>query len=177
MFPTILIAIIIVPIAYFIITSHDRKRLREWNAKYPVYAPDSHLNIFQIDISDIKYQCNKDDIGVVIFAVKPNDCVNETENIWSECNRSTFSVIRDDGKLLGTIPYKSQKKYIDWSKNRVCTGFGMIQYDDATNRLWCHLYIFSPDISNTYISREIQLYLSWISTTYNTELIPYRYKD
>ena len=168
MLPYILIAIIVVPFIYFFIIRKEQKRRQAIATAFPVYHPASAVNVWETKLAGIRYQCTKDDIGVVVFAVKP-----EKDNPYDQ---QAMAVIRDDGKMLGYIEKSELKTYNEWSRGEVCMGIGQINYYEERNKLWGNLIIFGPDVDETETEGEIRRYLDWATEHYGADYIPERYK-
>lgn len=168
MLPFLIMALICAPLLYYVAVYRDKKRQEKWELRFPPYHPRSMNGVWATKIANIRYQCNKDDIGVVIFAVKPDEQNNY--------NRSSMAIIRDDGKPLGYIPKREASRFNRWSARQACSGVGMVQYDEQTNRLWADIFIFAPDTTDNQLEQQFSQYLQWVTTTYGPEYIPDRYR-
>lgn len=143
-------------------------RKNDVSSRYPVYRPNSSVNVWETKLSGITYKCTRDDVGVVVFAVKPHED--------DELAKESMVVIRDDGKVLGEIAEKELKTYNEWSHGEVCTGIGLINYDEVSNSLWCDMMILGPDVNDVETEGEFKKFLSWVDENYSSEYIPERYR-
>ncbi len=176
MIPVLLMLLICSPLIYYIALRIDKKQREEWNKKYPAYTPTPSLHMFQIKLADIKYHCNKDDIGVAICIVRNSGKQQEDlDNAPLSSSTSSYMVIRDDGKQIGVVPKRMADKFAAFSNNDTCTAFGMVQYDKKSNKLWCDLNVFQPVTDNEAITAEIQTYINWVQRVYGIEFVPERY--
>ncbi|MBQ9177238.1 MAG: hypothetical protein IJ139_10295 [Bacteroidaceae bacterium] len=164
----LMIVVVFGPLVAFLLIRNDRKKRAAWERRYPSYHPSSLQGIWPTKIGNIRYHCNRDDIGVVVFAVKP-----DAGNVY---HRSSMAIIRDDGKQLGYIGKREAAKFNRWCGGNPCSGMGMIQYDEKTNKLWADIFVFSPRFDEQQLATEVQAYISWVSATYGVAYIPERYR-
>ena len=168
MLPFLLFAIIIVPFMFWLISHLNRKHRREWELRYPTFRAGEGINVWTGKLADIKYHCNPDDIGAVIFAVK-----SQTD---AERHEELMAVLRDDGKNLGRIARRKHSDYVEWSKGEVCSGVGLVLYDEASRHLWCNLTVYSSDTSDEQLEAEIHHFLDFVKDNYGEAYIPERYR-
>ena len=168
MIANLVIGLVVAAVMYYLTVYRERKRREAWERKYPVYKPQLQSGVWQTRIANIKYQCNRDDIGAVIFAVKA-----EENNVY---NADSMTILRDEGKVLGYIGKREAQKFNRWSGRQTCSGVGMVLYDSETNKLWGDIIVFTPDTADSTIEAEISRYMQWVTTTYGTAFIPERYR-
>ncbi len=154
----------------YLILGKKIKQEREFNKKYPVYCFNQSFNTWNGKLDDIKYKCNRDDKGVVIFAVRHDDSIDNPEE-------DVFIVIRDDGKELGRIPRKETVRYKEWSKGNVCTGIGIIHYDETMNKLWADISVLDSEVSDEDSEKAFRQYIEWAEHQFGSTYIPDRYRD
>lgn len=165
----LIVSIIILSIVLIYVFIKGRKHPQnDATSKYPSYRPNSSVNVWETRLSGITYKCTRDDVGVVVCAVKPHEEDNSS--------KTTLDVIRDDGKVLGAISDKELKTYMEWSHGEVCPAIGLINYDELSNLLWCDMMIIGPEVEDIEIEGEFKKYLSWIEDNYSSDYIPDRYK-
>ena len=168
MFPTYFIAIVALPIIYFFFIRKERKEKQRIQTLFPEYVHSQSVRVWRAKLARAKYYINKDDIGVMIFAVKTEQDSPYGGKAWA--------VVRDDGKLMGYMPKKTMQSYEEWAGNDVCTGIGQVNYDEKTNHLWANLIVFAPETGDEALESEINNYISWATKTYGADYIPQRYK-
>ena len=168
MIPFIIVAIICAPLLYYVAVYREKKQREAWEHQYPPYRMSASEPVWQTRIANIRYQCNRDDIGVVIFAVKPEP---------NDYNADSMSIIRDDGKLLGFIRKREAHRFNRWAGGEMCSGMGMIQYDEATNKLWADIFVFPPHADDEQVETYVKKYLEWVTDVYGAEYIPDRYRQ
>ncbi len=178
MIPVLLMLLICSPLIYYMALRLDKRQREKWNQKYPAYTPTPSLHLFQTKLADIKYHCNKDDIGIAVCIVRKNEKKQDgLDDAPLSSSTSDYMVIRDDGKQIGVLPKRMAGKYTEFSNDDTCTAFGMVQYDKKSNKLWCDLNVFQPDAGNETVTKEIQTYIQWVQRVYGIEYVPERYNE
>ncbi len=168
MLPFFIVIVICAPLLYYVAVYRDKKKRAVWESKYPPYLPSSSLGMYSIRVANIRYQCNRDDIGAVIVAVK-----SDPDNGY---NADSMSVIRDDGKLVGFVSRREASRFNRWSRRDVCSGVGMILYDEPTHKLWGDIHVFRPDTDDELMEAEMRRFLGWVERVYGADYIPERYR-
>ena len=164
-----IVPIIAAIILYFVFRKQEKQR-REHLRKYPVYRFKQPLDSWNGKLGDIKFKCTRKDVGAVIFAVKPDigsTAYGDTEN---------YIAIRDDGKELGIIPRKKLTGYKEWCHGNVCTGIGVIHYDEPTNELWADISVLSASTSDEDAETAFSQYLAWVEEHFGSSYIQERYR-
>jgi len=168
MLPFLIVIIIFGPLLYYVAVYRDKKKREVWESKYPPYRPSSSLGMYSMRVANIRYQCNRDDIGAVIVAVKA-----DPDNSY---HADSMSVIRDDGKLMGFVAKREATRFNRWSGRDVCSGVGMILYDEPTHKLWADIHVFRPDTTDEQVEAEMHRFLQWVEHAYGADYIPERYR-